>query len=52
MEPFLKFTEYILGDRVFGIQIPAASGEASQQKGSARMVDSACLRTEAQEKRP
>ena len=32
MEPFLKFTEYILGDRVFGIQIPAASGEASQQK--------------------
>lgn len=32
MEPFLKFTEYILGDRVFGIQIPMSSGESSQQK--------------------
>ena len=31
-EPFLKFTEYILGDRVFGIQIPSASSETLQQK--------------------
>ena len=32
LDPFNKFTEYILGDRVFGIQIPSASGEAAQQK--------------------
>ena len=31
-EPFLKFTEYILGDRVFGIQVPSASSETLQQK--------------------
>ena len=29
-EPFLRFVEYILGDRVFGIQIP--TGEGNQQK--------------------
>eukprot|EP00435_Cladocopium_sp_Y103_P046899 s1608_g13.t1 len=29
-DPFLKFTEYILGDRVFGIQIPTSDG--SQQR--------------------
>jgi hypothetical protein len=29
-DPFLKFVEYILGDRVFGIQIPTSEG--SQQR--------------------
>ena len=29
-DPFLRFVEYILGDRVFGIQIP--TGEGNQQK--------------------
>jgi hypothetical protein len=29
-DPFLKFVEYILGDRVYGIQIPTSDG--SQQK--------------------
>lgn len=31
-DPFLKFTEYILGDRVYGIQIPSAHAESSAQK--------------------
>ena len=31
-EPFQKFTEFILGDRVFGIQIPTSSTETGQQK--------------------
>ena len=30
--PFLKFTEFILGDRVYGLQIPSSSGETSQQR--------------------
>ena len=30
--PFQRFTEYILGDRVYGIQIPAASSEATAQR--------------------
>ena len=30
--PFLRFTEYILGDRVYGIQIPSAAGDSGQQK--------------------
>ena len=32
MDPFNKFTEYILGDRMFGIQIPCSSGENTQQR--------------------
>ena len=32
LDPFNKFTEYILGDGVFGIQIPSFSGDAAQQK--------------------
>eukprot|EP00435_Cladocopium_sp_Y103_P055965 s367_g18.t1 len=34
-EPFLKFVEYILGDRVYGLQIPSlgpSSSESSQQQ--------------------
>eukprot|EP00435_Cladocopium_sp_Y103_P036681 s256_g9.t1 len=30
--PFLKFTEYILGDRVYGLQIPSSSGGNTAQK--------------------
>jgi len=30
--PFQKFTEYILGDRVYGIQIPSASGDSTSQR--------------------
>ena len=30
-EPFQKFTEYILGDRVFGIQIPTSSSDTTGQ---------------------
>eukprot|EP00435_Cladocopium_sp_Y103_P052650 s357_g16.t1 len=31
-DPFVKFTEYILGDRVYGIQIPSLTGDSSQQQ--------------------
>ena len=31
-EPFQKFTEFILGDRVFGIQIPTSATDSGQQK--------------------
>lgn len=31
MDPFLKFTDYILGERVYGIQIPSLAGEAQQR---------------------
>ena len=31
-EPFQKFTEYILGDRVFGIQIPISSSDTTGQQ--------------------
>eukprot|EP00435_Cladocopium_sp_Y103_P068426 s272_g31.t1 len=31
-EPFLKFTEYILGDRVYGIQIPTSDGSLQKIK--------------------
>ena len=30
--PFQKFTEYILGDRVYGLQIPTTSSETAQQR--------------------
>ena len=30
--PFQRFTEYILGDRVYGIQIPAAASDAAAQR--------------------
>ena len=30
--PFLKFTEFILGDRVYGLQIPSSTGDNSQQR--------------------
>ena len=30
--PFQKFTEFILGDRVYGLQLPSASGDATTQK--------------------
>jgi hypothetical protein len=30
--PFQKFTEYILGDRVYGLQIPSASGDSGSQR--------------------
>ena len=32
LDPFNKFTEYILGDKVFGIQIPSSAGDSTQQK--------------------
>ena len=31
-EPFLKFVDFILGDRVWGIQVPSAAGEAQRVK--------------------
>lgn len=30
-EPFLKFTEFILGERVYGVQIPSGTGEGSHK---------------------
>eukprot|EP00435_Cladocopium_sp_Y103_P050988 s1843_g15.t1 len=30
--PFLKFTEFILGDRVYGLQIPSSSQEGTSQQ--------------------
>eukprot|EP00435_Cladocopium_sp_Y103_P067871 s379_g30.t1 len=31
-DPFVKFTEYVLGDRVYGVQIPSLSGDSAQQQ--------------------
>ena len=48
--PFQKFTEYILGDRVYGIQIPSASGDSTSfTKSQARLVHCAGIRVQTEE---
>ena len=32
--PFLKFTEFILGDRVYGLQIPSSTGDNTSRGSS------------------